>query len=89
MGEKASLEHINEKFDRIERALEELRNEALDGFPNKDPQGHRIYHEAELKKDAFWSKVRSEVLLHLVKAAALAVSLFLCVAAFNHIKGML
>jgi len=86
MGEKATLEHINAKFDALEKALEELREEALQGFPDKDPKGHRVYHETQIKKLAFWAKVRSEVILHIAKALGLAALVFIGAAVLHYTK---
>jgi len=86
MGEKATLDHIHAKFDALEKALEELREEALQGFPDKDPKGHRVYHEAAIKKAAFWSKVRSEVILHIAKALGLAALVFIGAAVLHYTK---
>lgn len=93
MDKKSEIDHINERFDAIEqsfsKALEDLRAEALAGFPNRDPQGHRVYHEAEIERAEFYSKLRKEVLFHIVKAAGLAVTIFIGVALFNAVKGFL
>lgn len=73
------LAQQNQKLDDLNEAVRDTANELrahadgetariaaiAAGFPDGDPDGHRRYHEAEIKRiearAAFWSKLRLSV----------------------------
>lgn len=73
------LAQQNQKLDDLNEAVRDTANELrahadgetariaaiADGFPDGDPDGHRRYHEAEIKRIErradFWQKMRLEL----------------------------
>jgi len=57
-----------------------------DAFPGGDPHGHRLAHERQIANASWWEKTKSDAVSKVTAAGLWAVVVFLCVAAWEHIK---
>ncbi|MFM0552343.1 hypothetical protein P0D69_15420 [Paraburkholderia sediminicola] len=70
------------------KVVEAIRgiDELCKAFPDGDPDGHRRYHEAIIKKNEACEKFYQELTSHLVKGGAWALIVFLAWASWQAIK---
>ena len=84
------LEEIEKRLEQISvdlsATIEDVRLTALSGFPDRDPDPHRIYHENAKKRAQFWAKLRDEVLFYVIKTASMAIVIWVGWALFDHFK---
>jgi hypothetical protein len=63
-----------------------LRQTISDAFPGGDPHGHRIAHEKAIANATWWEKAKGDAFSKVTAAGLWALVVFLCVAAWEHIK---
>lgn len=66
---KALADHVEEEMH--------MYNAALDGFPNRDPISHKLYHESLIQENdlrtKFWSDMRTELGKYTLKGLLLVI----------------
>jgi hypothetical protein len=71
--------HMDKQFALLKAAFAEA-------FPSGDPHGHRLAHERQIANATWWEKVKGDAVGKATAAGLWAVVVFLCVAAWEHIK---
>lgn len=84
--QKALTEHEQHLVAHMDRQFAMLRQSFADAFPSGDPHGHRIAHEKAIANATWWDKTKSDAVSKVTAAGLWAVVVFLCVAAWEHIK---
>lgn len=70
----------DEQYERLVRLFKS-------GFPDGSPVEHRLAHEEMMRLVRARRRLTEEVLLHLMKGGVWALVIFLCVAAWQWVKG--
>lgn len=83
---RALTEHEQHLRDHIDAQFAALRQSFADAFPGGDPHGHRMAHEKAIANATWWDKTKSDAVSKVTAAGLWAVVVFLCVAAWEHIK---
>jgi hypothetical protein len=79
----AHEQHLTTHMDNQFRALKQAFSDA---FPGGDPHGHRIAHEKAIAHATWWEKTKGDAFSKVTAAGLWAIVVFLCVAAWEHIK---
>ena len=80
---KAHEQHLTLHMDK---QFAMLRQTISDAFPGGDPHGHRIAHEKAIANATWWEKAKGDAFSKVTAAGLWAIVVFLCVAAWEHIK---
>jgi hypothetical protein len=80
---KSHEQHLTTHMDKQFAMLKQSFSEA---FPGGDPHGHRIAHEKAIANASWWDKAKGDAFSKLTAAGLWAIVVFLCVAAWEHIK---
>jgi len=80
---KSHEQHLTLHMDR-QFAL--LKQSFADAFPGGDPHGHRLAHEKQIANATWWEKAKGDAFSKVTAAGLWAIVVFLCVAAWEHIK---
>jgi hypothetical protein len=80
---KSHEQHLTLHMDKQFATLRQAFNDA---FPGGDPHGHRLAHERQIANASWWEKTKSDAVSKVTAAGLWAVVVFLCVAAWEHIK---
>ena len=83
---RALAEHEQHLTAHMDRQFASLRQTFAEAFPGGDPHGHRIAHEKAIANATWWDKTKSDAVSKVTAAGLWAVVVFLCVAAWEHIK---
>jgi hypothetical protein len=83
---KALAAHEQHLTTHMDNQFKALRQTITDAFPNGDPHGHRIAHERAIANASWWDKTKSDAFSKVTAAGLWAIVVFLCVAAWEHIK---
>lgn len=83
---KALVTHEQHLTQHMDRQFALLRQSFADAFPGGDPHGHRIAHEKQIANASWWDKAKSDAFSKVTAAGLWAIVVFLCVAAWEHIK---
>lgn len=83
---KALTTHEQHLTLHMDRQFALLRQSFADAFPGGDPHGHRIAHERQIANASWWDKAKSDAFSKVTAAGLWAIVVFLCVAAWEHIK---
>jgi hypothetical protein len=83
---KALTTHEQHLTLHMDKQFALLRQSFADAFPGGDPHGHRIAHERQIANASWWDKTKSDAVSKVTAAGLWAVVVFLCVAAWEHIK---
>lgn len=76
-------QHLTLHMDKQFAALKQAFNDA---FPGGDPHGHRLAHEKAIANANWWEKAKGDAFSKMTAAGLWAIVVFLCVAAWEHIK---
>lgn len=77
--ETRMLTHIDVKFGQLHKLI-------TDAFPNGDPHGHRMAHEAQIRSATDWSRLKTMLIEKLLSAGLLAGVVWLALVAWEAIK---
>jgi len=80
---KAHEQHLTLHMDK---QFAMLRQTISDAFPGGDPHGHRLAHEKAIANANWWEKAKGDAFSKVTAAGLWAIVVFLCVAAWEHIK---
>lgn len=83
---KALATHEQHLTLHMDRQFALLRQSFADAFPGGDPHGHRLAHERQIANASWWDKAKSDAFSKVTAAGLWAIVVFLCVAAWEHIK---
>jgi hypothetical protein len=83
---KALVTHEQHLTLHMDRQFALLRQSFADAFPGGDPHGHRIAHEKAIRNAGWWDNIKSQAASKTITAGLWAIVVFLCVAAWEHIK---
>ena len=83
---RALAEHEQHLTQHMDRQFAGLRQTFAEAFPGGDPHGHRLAHEKAIANATWWDKTKSDAVSKVTAAGLWAVVVFLCVAAWEHIK---
>jgi len=78
--------HEQHLMQHMDRQFASLRHTFSEAFPGGDPHGHRLAHEKLIANASWWDRVKSDAVGKATAAGLWAVIVFLCVAAWEHIK---
>jgi hypothetical protein len=84
--QQALASHEQHLMAHMDRQFASLRQSFADAFPGGDPHGHRVAHERQIANATWWDKVKGDAVGKATAAGLWAVVVFLCVAAWEHIK---
>ena len=84
--QQALTSHEQHLMAHIDKQFAGLRQTFAEAFPGGDPHGHRLAHEKAIANATWWDKVKSDAVGKATAAGLWAVVVFLCVAAWEHIK---
>ncbi len=84
--QQALASHEQHLMAHMDRQFASLRQSVADAFPGGDPHGHRVAHERQIANATWWDKVKGDAVGKATAAGLWAVVVFLCVAAWEHIK---
>ena len=84
--QQALASHEQHLMAHMDRQFALLRASFAEAFPGGDPHGHRIAHEKAIANATWWDKTKSDAVSKVTAAGLWAVVVFLCVAAWEHIK---
>lgn len=79
----AHEQHLTLHMDKQFAALKQAFNDA---FPGGDPHGHRLAHERMIQTATWWNRAKGDAFSKVTAAGLWAIVVFLCVAAWEHIK---
>jgi len=83
---KALSEHEQHLTLHMDRQFALLKQSFNDAFPGGDPHGHRLAHEKAIANATWWDKAKGDAFSKVTAAGLWAIVVFLCVAAWEHIK---
>ena len=83
---RALAEHEQHLTAHMDKQFALLKQTFADAFPSGDPHGHRIAHEKAIANATWWDKAKSDAFAKVAAAGLWAVVVFLCVAAWEHLK---
>jgi len=78
--------HEQHLMTHMDKQFAALRQSFMDAFPGGDPHGHRLAHERYMAKASWWEKAKGDAFSKVAGAGLWAVVVFLCIAAWEHIK---
>ena len=84
--QQALTTHEQHLVQHMDRQFALLKQAFADGFPGGDPHGHRIAHERLIANAGWWDKAKSDAFAKVASAGLWAIVVFLCIAAWEHIK---
>lgn len=84
--QQALASHEQHLMAHMDRQFASLRQTFAEAFPGGDPHGHRLVHEKQIANATWWDKTKSDAVSKVTAAGLWAVLVFLCVAAWEHIK---
>ena len=84
--QQALASHEQHLMAHMDRQFAQLRHAFNEAFPNGDPHGHRLAHEKAIRNAGWWDRIKNEAASKTITAGLWAVVVFLCVAAWEHIK---
>ena len=84
--QQALASHEQHLTRHMDQQFASLRQTFAEAFPGGDPHGHRIAHEKAIANATWWDKTKSDAVSKVTAAGLWAVVVFLCVAAWEHIK---
>lgn len=83
---KALREHEQHLVQHMDKQFAALRVSFAEAFPDGDPHGHRVAHQKMIANAGWWEKAKNDAFVKVSALGVWAVFIFLCVAAWEHIK---
>lgn len=84
--QQALASHEQHLMAHMDRQFAGLRQTFAEAFPGGDPHGHRVAHERQIANAGWWDKAKSDAFAKVASAGLWAIVVFLCIAAWEHIK---
>ena len=84
--QQALASHEQHLMAHMDRQFAALRQTFAEAFPGGDPHGHRLAHEKAIANAGWWDKAKSDAFAKVASAGLWAIVVFLCIAAWEHIK---
>ena len=84
--QQALASHEQHLTRHMDQQFASLRQTFAEAFPGGDPHGHRIAHERLIANAGWWDKAKSDAFAKVASAGLWAIVVFLCIAAWEHIK---